>query len=299
MVIFSGSSNTKLAKDVAELMGAVYSPVDSSKFSNDELRVKVAETRVNSRAVVVQSLSNPVDSNIFEFCMICDAIRRMGVADITAVIPWMAYSKQDKVFRKGEALSVKVLARILQSAHVSQILTFDLHNPAILGFFDIPVENLTARPMFVEYFRKKMTPYTVVVAPDAGSIKSSTSFAGELGVPVVYMDKKRDLSTGEVTIMGISRPVEKADVIIVDDMIVTGSTLIESAKYLHSQRVKSMRVAATHHLRVEGATKAILEAGFDEIVVTDTISQRTHDTQLTVLTVAPIIEQELAESSEL
>lgn len=295
MHIFGCSANNDLAKKVAEVMNVTLGHVEISKFTNGEIKLRVNETKLNGHAVVVQSLSAPAETNLVEFCLLCDALHRGGVHDIIAVVPWLCYSKQDKVFRPGEPLSVKVIAKILQVAPISRLYTFDLHNLAILGFFDVPVNNLSANDLFVDYFRKKVTPRTVVVAPDAGSIKASTAFAASLDVPVVYMDKKRDLVSGEVKVMGISRPVKNADVIIVDDMIVTGGTLIHTANYLKNQQIKSLSVAATHHLYVSGAQEAIEKSGFDEIVVTDTIAPKSKSPKLTVLTTADIIAKELNE----
>jgi ribose-phosphate pyrophosphokinase len=293
MMVFAGSVSKNLGGEIADALGVPLGLSQTSKFTNDELRVYVGEKKVPARAIIVQSLSAPVDSAIIEFCLMADALHRMGVGDITAVIPWLGYSKQDKVFRPGEPLSVKVIAKILQVVPLKRIITFDLHNLAILGFFDVPLVSISARPMFVEYFVKKVTPNTVVVAPDAGSIKSSTAFAEALDVPVAYMDKKRDLTTGNVEVKGISRPVDGADVIIIDDMIVTGSTMVETAKYLRGMSVKSLSVCATHHLYVSGAQRDLEGSGFDDVVVSNTIEPAEKSGKLTVLSVAGLIAEEL------
>lgn len=296
MFVFSPPANKALASKVAEIIGCTVGSLEISKFTNGEVRLHVTEAKVNGKAVIIQSL--PDDTSIIEFCLLADALTRMGVKELVAVVPWLGYSKQDKVFRSGEPLSIKVVAKMLQVAPIKHLVTLDLHNLAVLGFFDIPVVNLTARSLFVDYFKNKMTDNTVVIAPDAGAIKSSTSFAMELGVPVVYMDKKRDLTTGEVKIMGISRPVEGADVVIIDDMIVTGGTLVETAKFLRTCNVKSIRVGATHHLYVKGAQEAIEKSGIDEVVVTDTITPHQKTTQLTVLSTAGLIAQEIVRLTE-
>jgi ribose-phosphate pyrophosphokinase len=292
-IVYTGSSNIPLATAIAQQLHGKLADVQISRFSNNEARVFINEEKVGSEGTIVQSLSSPVDEHIVEFGLICDAMQRMGVHDIMAVIPWLGYSKQDKVFRPGESLSVKVIAKILQVVPIKRLYTFDLHNLAILGFFDIPVTNLTARPLFETYFRERVTSKTIIVAPDAGAIKSSTVFATELDVPVAYLDKKRDLASGKVSVSGISRNVEGADVIIVDDMIVTGGTLTETAKYLKSQGVGSISVAATHHLYVPGAEEALESAGIDHIVVTDTVKPLVAHSSLTILSVAQIIAAEI------
>jgi ribose-phosphate pyrophosphokinase len=296
MYIFSGSASTDLGRKIALHQGGVFGDAEISKFTNGELKIRILSEHIGQQAIVVQSLSNPTEEHLMEFCLICDALTRMGVRDITAVVPWLGYSKQDKVFRPGEPLSVKIVAKILQTVPIKHLITFDLHNLAILGFFDIPVTNLSAKSVFVEHFQSKKTAKTVVVAPDAGSIKMSTAFAQDLDVPIVYMDKKRDLKTGEVIVLGISRPIEKADVVIIDDMIVTGSTLVETAKYLKKMNIRSLSVCATHHLYVPGAEEAIEKSGFDEVVVTDTIQSTIHTDRLTVVTVSDIAREELKKS---
>lgn len=287
--IFSGSSSKKLASDLAKHMDGRVGDVELSTFTNREIRVFVKEKTVGSQAIVIQSLSSPTERNLIEFCLICDALTRMGVRDITAVIPWLGYSKQDKVFRTGEPLSIKVIAKIVQTVPIKRLITFDLHNPAILGFFDIPVVNLTAGPLFIDYFKKKVTNNTVVVAPDARAVKSSSLFADALGVPVVYFDKHRDLTTGKVTVRGMSRDVKGARAIILDDMIVTGSTLVETAHMLQKAVVAHVSVAATHHLYVPGAQERVEKSGIDQVVVTDTIEKSQAYKTLDIVSIVPIL----------
>lgn len=299
MQIFAGSSNTALAKKIALLLNAQLGAIEISLFSGDEKRIWVKEKKIDKEVVVVQSLSRPTNDNLVEFCLICDALRRGGASDITAVIPWMGYSKQDKVFRAGEPLSAKVIAQIIQVAHVSKIITFDLHNKATLGFFDVPVIDLTAKSLLRDYFKKSVTGSSVVIAPDAGAVKSSTAFASEIGVPVVYLDKKRDLVSGEVTVLGMTKDVEGADVIIVDDNVFTGSTLLESAKALKKSGAKTIRVGLTHHLYVPGVQDKLENSEIDEIVVTDTVGRTENknieyrEGKLKVLSVAQLIVDEL------
>lgn len=289
MVIFGGSSHIHLAKKVAEVLGARVGRADLSRFVNDEARVLIQEEKVGREAVVIQSLSMPTDHHLVEFCLMCDALKRMGVKEITAVIPWLGYSKQDKVFRKGEPLSVKVIAKILQTVTLEKIITFDLHNASILGFFEVPIVHLSARQLFMDYYAPQVTGKSMVVSPDAGAVKSSTLLAQELGVEVAYIDKKRDLQTGEVKIMGISREVGGKDVFIFDDMMVTGSTLLEVAEFLKAQGAGTIQVAATHHTYVPGAQAKIDESPIDVLAVTDTIEPQVESPKLRVLSVAHLI----------
>jgi ribose-phosphate pyrophosphokinase len=294
MMVFSGSSNQLLAAKIAKAMNVPLGEVELSRFANDEARVIVKEEVVDREVVVVQSLSQPTDHHLIEFTLICDALKRMGAREITGVIPWLGYSKQDKVFRRGEPLSVKVIAHILESVHLDKIITFDLHNLAILGFFEVPVINLSARKTFLDYFKPRLTENTIVVAPDAGSVKNSTAFAYDLNIEVAYIDKKRDLTTGEVSVVGINRDISGCKVIIVDDMIVTGSTLIEVADFLKERGAERVEVAATHHLYVPGAQEKLDRSGIDTLVVTDTVAQKVESAYLQVKSIADLVAREIS-----
>lgn len=297
MKIFAGSSNLSLAKLVASELGIERGAIELSKFPNGEKRVIIKDKKVGKKAILLQSLSVPVDEAIVEMALMADALTRMGVTELIGVVPWLGYAKQDKVFQTGEPLSVKVVAKLLQVSKLSKLITFDLHNRAIVGFFEIPVIELTAKSIFLKYFEKKFDrENTIVVAPDAGAVKSSTQFANELGVQVVYMDKKRDLSTGKVEIKGMSGNVDGMEVVIIDDNIVTGSTLIETANALRKAGAKLIRIGATHHMYVPGAQEKIEECeAIDELVVTDTIMNPTGKEyqKLKIISVAKLLAKEL------
>ncbi|TXH06604.1 MAG: ribose-phosphate pyrophosphokinase, partial [Candidatus Moraniibacteriota bacterium] len=271
MQLFGGASNQILVKKIGEL-GVSIGNVNISKFANDEKRVSVGKG--SGVAAILQSFSSPVDENIIEFCLLSDALTRAGYSELVGVIPWLGYSKQDKVFLPGEALSAKVIAQIIQTTKIKKLITFDLHNRAITGFFDIPVLELSAKPLFRDYFAQKIgvdTDNCVVVAPDEGAVKASAAIARELGVPIAYMDKRRDLKTGEVSVVGMSGEVAGKHVIIVDDMIVTGSTMMESAEYLKKMGAISVSVAATHHLYLPGVQEKLEKSEIDEVVVSDSV----------------------------
>ena len=304
MQIYAGSSNKPLAEKLAKLLRIELGKIEISSFDNGETRIWVNESKIDKEVIVVQSLSTPTNEHLVEFSLICDALSRGGAREITAVIPWMGYSKQDKVFRHGEPLSAKVVAKIIQVNQISKIITFDLHNRATLGFFDVPIVELSAKSLLIEYFKieiaqKKASEEIVVVAPDSGAVKNSTAFASELSLPVVYMDKKRDLETGKVKVVGMSRMVEGCTVIIVDDNVFTGSTLIETAKELKKSGAKRIMVGVTHHLYVSGVQEKIEESGIDLMVVSDTVSQSPSNEKsirsekLKTLSVAKLIVDEL------
>jgi len=292
MQIFAGNSNRELAKEIAELLGVKLGAIELSQFANGETRIRVIEEKIEKKVIVVQSLSIPTNEYLVEFCLICDALRRSGAREITAVIPWMGYGKQDKVFRPGEPLSAKVVAQIIQSANPTSIITVDLHNRATLGFFDIPIVELTAKPLLLNYFEKFEG---IVVAPDEGSIKGSREFAEKLGLEVVYLEKIRDRDSGAVVIKGMNGSVTGREVLIVDDNIFTGETLIKSAEYLKKQGAKTIRVGATHYLNIPGVAEKLKKSEINEIVVSDTVKCDTinKSDKLKVLSVGGIIVDEL------
>lgn len=295
MFIFSGSSNQTLAKRLAKELGTRLGKIELSRFSNDEARVWINEANPGKQAVLVQSLSAPTDEHLVEFCLIGDALQRLGVKRIIAVIPWLGYSKQDKVFRQGEPLSVKVIAKMLQVVPLEKVITFDLHNLAIPGFFEVPVVNLSGRKLFRDLISKKVTSETVIAAVDAGSVKSSERFSDDLGgVTIVYMNKMRDLVSGKVVFKSISEPVKGKRVIIKDDLISTGSTLVEAAKFLHKDGAASIEVCATHHLYVPGAQAKLDQSPLKSLMVTDTIEPQSKSKKLHIVSVAATIAAEIA-----
>lgn len=293
MLVFSGSSNRFLAERIAAKLRTRLGKMELSRFPNDEIRVWVTEKQVGKKAVVVQSISHPTDSHLIEFCLICDALKRKGVREIIGVIPWLGYSKQDKVFRPGEPLSAAVVAKMLEATALKKIITYDLHNSNITRFFKTKIINLSGRKLFREYFINKVDKQTVVVAPDKGARESSARFARNLGVGIAYIKKIRDLSSGKITVLGISRKVIGKKVLIKDDLIATGSTLLEAAKFLTKHGVKSIEVAATHHLYLPGVQKQIDQSPINSLLVTDTVQPRNGHKKLKIVSVADRIAKEI------
>lgn len=294
MLVFSGSSNQTLAKKLAKELKTRLGKIELTRFSNDEARVWINESNPGNQAILVQSLSAPTDQHLVEFCLIADALQRLGVKRIIAVIPWLGYSKQDKVFRAGEPLSVKVIAKMLQVVPLDKVITFDLHNLAIPGFFEVSVVNLSGRKIFREIMAQKITDKTVIAAVDAGSVKSSERFSEDLGgVPLVYMNKVRDLVTGKVIYKSISESVTGKTILIKDDLISSGNTLVEATKFLKANGAARINVCATHHLYVPGAQEKLDKTAITQILVTDTIEPRSKSKKLQVISVAAMIADEI------
>ncbi len=268
MHIYSGSSNPKLAQKLSEVTGFPLSRVEISTFPNGETRVWV-DGDIDKDAIVVESFSPNPDRMIIEYALLVDALRRAGTDHIISVIPWLGYCIQDKIFRPGEPLSAKVIAEIVQSSKPDKIITIDLHNDAIQGFFTSRTKLLTAIPLFWEAMKKKKID--CVVAPDVGALKETAKTATELQLPIVTLNKKRDLISGKVEFIGIDGSVEGKSALITDDFISTGQTLMMAASYLKSQGVEKLYVAVTHHLFVPNVQEKLSKCGIDELYITDTI----------------------------
>lgn len=274
MQIFSGSSNLALAKNIVKKLNSTLGQIEISKFPNKEARIWI-KTKVTKKVALVQSFSGNPDEMIIEFCLIMDALKRAGATQITAIIPWMGYCIQDKIFRKGEPLSSRVVANIINSTNPSKIITFDLHNEAIQGYFKTPLTHLSANSLLIKAVKKE--ELDCVVAPDVGALKETTKTAQALNLPIVVLNKKRDLNTGEVEIVNIAGDVKGKNALIMDDFISTGSTLIQTSKYLKSQKVNKIVVAITHHLFVPGVNCKLAKSSIDKLYITDTIAMPTSE----------------------
>lgn len=270
MQIISGSSNKILASKIAKLLKTKLADVKISYFPNGELKVWIKD-KVEKDVVIIQSFSHHPNRYILEFALLVDAARRSGAANINAVIPWMGYCIQDKVFRPGEPLSAKVVADIIESTKVNKIITFDLHNDAIPGFFSSHIIHLSATPLFIEILKKEKN-LDCIVAPDVGALKETTQTAQQLNLPIVVLNKKRDYQTGKVKIINVDGNVKNKNILITDDFISTGGTLIQTAEYLKKNSAKKIIVAITHHLYVKEVNQKLSKAPIDKLYVTDSIA---------------------------
>jgi ribose-phosphate pyrophosphokinase len=287
--VFSGSSNQGLALKIAKTLSLDLGKIELSRFPNGEARVWIKEDNISKNAIIVQSFSFPPDEHLMEFMLIADALKRLGVKNITAVIPWLGYCVQHKVFRPGEPLSSKVIAKILQAIKISKIITLDLHNETIAGFFDMTFEHLKARSVFVDYFKQKEN-IDCIISPDVGALKNATAYAQSLNLPLSVINKKRDLQTGKVSIVGISDEIKGKKVLIPDDFISTGGTLIQTAKFLKTKGVKKVYAALTHNFYIKGVQKKIEKSQLDKLYVTDSIAPPKNSyKKLKIISVAKLV----------
>ena len=270
-LLFAGSSNLPLAREVAKLLNISLGKVDLVRFIDNECRVFVKEPVEGKMAFVLQSLSEVADQHLVELCLLATALTNLRASSVTAVIPWMGYSKQDRAFRKGEAVSAQLVAKIIEVAGFDRVITCELHSKKVLPYFRIPVVELSTQNLLVRTIQKNSNLSTVVVSPDKGGASRSETFAKYIGIPIVYLSKTRDLVSGEVTVTGISDSVNGKDCIIFDDIINTGATAIKTSEFLKRHGAKNIFLLATHGVLAGDAKKKLESACIDEIVITDTI----------------------------
>jgi ribose-phosphate pyrophosphokinase len=268
---------------------------ETSKFPNEELRLKIPD--YGDTTYLVGSLSRPVNTGIIEYLLAADALKRAGSRRIVGLLTWYPYSRQDKVFVPGEPLSAKVIASVLQTVSITELYTLDLHNPSIAGYFEIPVINCSATPLFINRIRQLNLSDTIVVSPDLGAIKNSSRIAQELNLPIAHANKSRDLTSGQVRIMDLSTKVDGKNILIFDDMIATGSTLIEIADFLKQRGARRITVCATHHLYLAGVQELLEKAPIDQLFVTNSIPKPDREiaNKLEILDASPVFATALSE----
>lgn len=295
MKIISGSSNPELAQRIAKSLSLELLPVEITHFANGEKRVWIKDSVKGQNMIIVQSFSHPTDENIMEFLLMVDALERAGARHINAVIPWLGYSLQDKIFREGEPIAAKVVADLVSNAYVKRGFLLDLHNSSTPGFFSIPVQHLSAMDEFAEYVRQHLDIGNAVVAsPDFGGLKRSKVFSEKLGLDLVKIDKYRNVDTGEIIEMGVNGDVAGRVVILFDDMINSGSTVVNAAEILKKHQAKEVHFLATHGIFADGGLERVRHSQVDSVVVTNSISHQDRPENVKIVDVADLFAEALS-----
>ena len=295
MKLISGLSNPLLAQKIAQGLDIEQVPAEIGVFANGEKRIRIKGNLETQTVVLVQSFSGSVNDTIIELVLMADAIERLGAQRIIAVIPWMGYSLQDKVFREGEPISAKVIADLISNSFISQVYLLDLHNPSIPGFFSVPTFHLSLLKVFTEYVKSNLDiKNCLVVSPDFGGLKKAKKFADELNLPLANIDKDRNLATGKVSVNSIQGSEIKGKcALLFDDCIVSGSTAIVAADILKKEGAKEIYFFATHGLFVADSLAKIAASELDHVIVSDSIYHQNLPEKIQVLSAAPIFAQVL------
>jgi ribose-phosphate pyrophosphokinase len=304
MNFVAGSSNPQLAHSIVDQINKISGkkiskliPIEISKFANDEKRIWINDNKIlrNQHVCLVQSFNAPVDEHIIETLLIIDALERLGAKGVTLIIPWLGYSLQDKVFRSGEAIAAKVVADIISNHFVNRVFLLDLHNSSIPGFFSVPTYHLFADKIFIDYLKKEIDfNQAIVASPDFGGIKRARIFAEKIGLDMVNIDKSRDLKTGQVTAHDLHGPsVKNKTVIVLDDVIISGSTVVESAHLLKKNGANKVYFVASHGVFCQGLDH-INNSPVDQVIVSNSIQQDHQANQkLKILDLSSVFAREL------
>ena len=295
---FSGSSHPQLAADIVSCLGLPLDKTHISRFSNDNLYIQL-DASVRSRVVyIIQSLTPPVNDHLVELLMMLDIARSASAKEIHAIIPYFSFARSDKKDAPRISITARLVADLIQTAGATHVMTMMLHSPQVHGFFSIPADPLTSRPVFNRHFEGRDLSGTIVVAPDMGHAKSAARFAKGLGLPVAAGDKER-ISDTEVQISGlVGRPIQGyRRAIIYDDEIATGGSIVGITKVLIEQGIQEIWVACTHGVFVRGGLDRLVAIPqITEIVTTDTvyIPPEKRDPKLTVLSVAQVFAEAIS-----
>jgi len=261
-----------LANKVAKLLDVSLTPLNVTKFSDGETYVRIEESIREQDVYIIQPTSNPVNDNLMELLLVIDALKRASAGSICAVVPFFGYARQDRKATSREPISAKLVANMIATAGATRVITTDLHAPQVQGFFDIPLDHLCGLPLLSEHLRKKMTKNTIVVAPDAGGIKMNRDVSERLGVPLVIMYKRRSIKKKNVVAeMKILGEVKGKNVLMIDDEINTGGTMIKAAEMLKKAGALDIVISATHGVFAGNAVEKFKKAPIKQVIVTDTI----------------------------
>jgi len=271
LMLFSGTANPELSHKIAELAGTQIGDMTITRFSDGEIHVQVNQSVRGDDVFVVQSCPAPVNDHLMELLIMVDAFRRASVRRITAVMPYFCYARQDKKVKPREPVTAKLVASMLDAAGADRVLTMDLHAGQIVGFFDIPVDNLYAGPIIADYLKKKVPmANAVVVSPDVGGVTRARALAEVLGTPIAIIVKRRpEPNRAEVT--EIIGDVEGRTAILFDDMIDTAGSVIGGAEALLERGAAEVYAACTHGVLSGGAPERLLASPIRKVIVTDTI----------------------------
>lgn len=291
IAVFGGSAHPQLAEEICTQLGVPLHPTMVKRFSNDCLEVQLQANCREQDVFLIQTLSAPVQDHLVELLLMADAARGASAARITAVIPHYSYARSDKKDAPRISLGGRLVADLLATAGVNRVLTMTLHSPQVHGFFSVPVDHLHALSELAAYFQRYDLSNAVVVSPDLGNAKSAAVFAKRLGTPVAAGAKER-ISDTQVRISAIIGEVSGRDVIVLDDEIASGGSMIELMAHLRANGASSIRIACTHGIFAGSALQRLAaQPDLSEIVCTNTLPitpDRVVD-KLTVLSVAPAL----------
>ena len=288
MKIILGPASTALAEKIAELTGYEKVPVACKTFPDGENYIRLKGNVQDEHVVIVQTTCAPQDSRLMELAFMAATAKKSQARKVTAIVPYLAYARQDKIFLQGEGISVETVAQMLKAAGVDALVTVNIHAESTLSKFPFPAKNLSAIPLLAEYFVQKGCKKAFALAPDKGAMYIAEQAQSVLGGEAGHLEKQRDRYTGQTSQTGKGLNVKGKSVIIFDDIISTGGTIVGAAKILRELGAAHVYTVCVHGLLIGDAEKRILEAGVEEIVGTDSVPSHVSKVSL-----APLIAKAL------
>lgn len=270
MKILSGTAHPRLAEGLAVYLGEPLGGVDIRRFPDGEVFVKIVDNIRGRDLYIVQPICDPPNENLMELLIMIDAAKRASAARITAVLPYFGYARQDRKDQPRVPITAKLVANLLVAAGADRILTLDLHSQQIQGFFDIPVDHLTASPVMVKALRAKQLEDMVIVAPDTGGVKNAYAYSQKLGCGLAIAAKQRK-SAREVESIDVVGDVKDRDVVLVDDLVTTAGTLCGAAALLKDHGARTIRAMVTHSLVTPEGVDRLKRSAIEELITTDSV----------------------------
>ena len=269
-IIFSGNSNPELSKKICDYLDMPLGGEKLKRFSDGEIQIEIDENVRKRDVFIIQSTCVPVNENLMELLLMIDAMKRASATRVTAVIPYYGYARQDKKVAPRVPISAKLVADLLTVAGATRVITMDLHAGQIQGFFNIPVDNLFAAPVLIDYMKENFNADLMIISPDAGGVERARAFAKRLNAGLAIIDKRRD-APNEAKAMAVIGDVEGKVAVILDDMVDTAGTLTEAAAALEKNGAKEIHACCAHAVLSGPAIERIEDSVLKTMVVTDTI----------------------------
>jgi len=271
MKLLSGNSNKPLSKNIAKYLKSKLVNSSIRNFSDGEIYVEINENIRGNSIFLIQSVSSPANDNLMELLLCIDALKRSSAKNITAVIPYFGYARQDRKVAPRTSISAKLVSNLITKAGADRVVTVDLHAGQIQGFFDIPVDNLFATPIFAKHIKRKIKSNNIIcVAPDVGGVERARALGKKLDVGLAIVDKRRP-SPGKSQVMNVIGNVKNKICILTDDIIDSGGTIVNAADALLKRGAKEVHVYATHGVFSGDAVKKIKNSKIKNLVITDSI----------------------------
>jgi len=268
--IFSGSANRELAVEIANYVGVPLGECEVSRFGDGEIAISIGESVRGTNSFLIQPLCGPINDSIMELLIIVDALRRASVKSLNVVVPYYAYARQDRKTKARDPITAKLLADLITAAGANRVVAMDLHAGQIQGFFNIPLDHLTALPILAEYFAQKNIDNGVVVSPDLGGVTRARDLAQRLSLPIAIIEKKRP-APNQAEVMNIIGEVEGKTAIFIDDMIDTAGTITLGAEALKREGAKDVYACCTHPVFSGPALRRLSDSMITEVVYTNSI----------------------------